>query len=1116
MTVTLVSGSTYQISGLAALDAANGTYTLTVNGADVSDLAGNAGTNSLSTFWVESTSLPAAPTDLAISPNTGISPGLTDTGAVTLTGSLGATGLTVNVFDVTTNTDLGDATVTGQSFSIALNLSIGANQLLVTAEDAAGNTSPTSIFNAFIDETSPTISSFAPVSPNPTNTAVASVDVTFSKPINLATFAAADLSLTDNGGANLITSAVTISLVSGSTYAINGLAGLTAAEGTYLLMVNAAGLQDQAGNTGTGSLSTSWLMDTTPPTSSVSALPSPTTSTSFLVTATGSDSSGSNGSTPSGIAIFDIFVSTDSGPFTLLAQVTPSDPSALFTGQAGNTYGFYSVATDNAGNVQATPTAAQVTVQVLFPLSVSSLMPVSPNPRNTPVAEINVSFNMPISTTTLTSADLSLTDNGGPNLITGSLSITRIMADTYLITGLAGLTSAEGSYSLTINAAGILDQYGNPGTGSMSTSWLMDTTPLTSTVNPLPQTTTSTTFTVSVSGSDPIGSNGSPPSGIASFALYVSEDGGPFTSFATVTPASPSAPFTGQVGHAYGFYSIATDKAGNVQPTPSAAQATVQIVNPLSLTAIATVSPNPRNTTVSAIDVTFSVPINTRSLSPGALTLTDDGGANLINSGVSISLVSGDMYAIGGLAGLTQAQGLYTLTVNAADIHDQYGNLGSDSLSTSWLMDTTPPTSTVSPLPKVGNSLVFPVTVTGTVPTEPAGSPTVDIASFAVYVSTNGGAWTLWQTLTPSSGTPNTASANYPGKSNTVYAFYSVATDNAGNTQAYKPSVEASTDLPYLNTPATQVTSSSTYHGDGTFTLNLSGTDAGGSGLAYFEVYVAIGAGTPVLIGPAVPAGVANSSGTYQTTTTYLMPSSNYGISNTYKFYSVGIDAAGLEEPMHAMYDISFTKSYTEPAASQLTVSSLTVENGAAERTYIRYLDVNFNDATNSVLQAIINSVNNPTTSNPAELTLTQNNLTDSGTPASVSLKGLLAVIDNAIEIDFGTGGIGGNSSTTTADGYYTLTFSPLSGQGQAATHHFYRLLGDVDGDGTVNQNDLNEIAAARGQSLSQIAAAIGQTATGLTALSMDVNGDGSVNTTDLALATKSKGNSLKGGLLLG
>ncbi len=73
-----------------------------------------------------------------------------------------------------------------------------------------------------------------------------------------------------------------------------------------------------------------------------------------------------------------------------------------------------------------------------------------------------------------------------------------------------------------------------------------------------------------------------------------------------------------------------------------------------------------------------------------------------------------------------------------------------------------------------------------------------------------------------------------------------------------------------------------------------------------------------------------------------------------------------------------------------------------------------------------------------------------------------------------------------------------------------------MNGDGTVDQNDLNEIAVARGQSVSQIATAIGQPASGLTPLSMDVNGDGTVNTTDLSLATKSKGNSLKNGLPLG
>ena len=258
---------------------------------------------------------------------------------------------------------------------------------------------------------------------------------------------------------------------------------------------------------------------------------------------------------------------------------------------------------------------------------------------------------------------------------------------------------------------------------------------------------------------------------------------------------------------------------------------------------------------------------------------------------------------------------------------------------------------------------------------------------------------------------------------------------------------------------------------------------------------------------------MASGNGTYQATIAY--PGLTDGVSHTYRFFSVGIDAAGLVQPSPSMPNVTDVNVTFQPP-SQLAVTGLTVENGAAERSYIRYLDLSFNESNSSLLQSIVNSVNSPTAGNPSELTLTQYGLDGSGAGTSVSLKGLLDVIDSAIEIDFGAGGIGGNPGTTTADGYYALSFTPQSGQGQAATHHFFRLLGDVNGDGTVDQNDLNAVAAARGQSLSQIASASGQPATGLTALSMDVKGDGSVNTTDLALATKSKGRSLGKNLPLG
>ena len=99
----------------------------------------------------------------------------------------------------------------------------------------------------------------------------------------------------------------------------------------------------------------------------------------------------------------------------------------------------------------------------------------------------------------------------------------------------------------------------------------IDTTTPTSTVTALPSTTTTPSFTVSWSGSDGAGS------GIADYNVYVSDDGGAFTLFQSETTAT-SATFTGQVGHTYGFYSVATSNVGLVQPTPAGAQASTTIV----------------------------------------------------------------------------------------------------------------------------------------------------------------------------------------------------------------------------------------------------------------------------------------------------------------------------------------------------------------------------------------------------------------------------------------------------------------------------------------------------------------------------------------------------------
>jgi hypothetical protein len=99
----------------------------------------------------------------------------------------------------------------------------------------------------------------------------------------------------------------------------------------------------------------------------------------------------------------------------------------------------------------------------------------------------------------------------------------------------------------------------------------IDNTVPTSTVAALPATESSASFTVSWSGSDGDGL------GIQYYNVYVSDDGGAFTLFQANTTAT-SATFAGQLGHTYGFYSVATSNVGLTQPTPAGAQASTTIV----------------------------------------------------------------------------------------------------------------------------------------------------------------------------------------------------------------------------------------------------------------------------------------------------------------------------------------------------------------------------------------------------------------------------------------------------------------------------------------------------------------------------------------------------------
>ncbi len=110
-------------------------------------------------------------------------------------------------------------------------------------------------------------------------------------------------------------------------------------------------------------------LDDVAPTSTVNALPVDSPA-QFTVSWSGTDPD--NGS---GVAEYDVYVSTDGGAYTAF-QVGTTATSAEFTGSPGHSYAFYSVATDAVGNAQATPASAQASTTVP-PLAVTSISSVS-------------------------------------------------------------------------------------------------------------------------------------------------------------------------------------------------------------------------------------------------------------------------------------------------------------------------------------------------------------------------------------------------------------------------------------------------------------------------------------------------------------------------------------------------------------------------------------------------------------------------------------------------------------------------------------------------------------------------------------------------------------------
>jgi hypothetical protein len=166
-------------------------------------------------------------------------------------------------------------------------------------------------------------------------------------------------------------------------------------------------------------------------------------------------------------------------------------------------------------------------------------------------------------------------------------------------------------------------------------------------------------------------------------------------------------------------------------------------------------------------------------------------------------------------------------------------------------------------------------------------------------------------------------------------------------------------------------------------------------------------------------------------------------------------------------------------------LEGITVQNGSVGRSYVRYVTLAF--GTTQGLAAAVSSIGTVT----PRMSLTFAGLTGTQSLAR-SLTNLVSVVGTEVRIDFGINGVGGDRNSLMGDGVYRLRLD-LDGDGQLDVNaSFFRLFGDVDGNGVVSEIDIGLVQTAQGQTGGNLAT--------------DLNGDGLVNLTDLNNVKRRRG----------
>ncbi|PAX51879.1 putative Ig domain-containing protein [Brunnivagina elsteri] len=542
--------------------------------------------------------------------------------------------------------------------------------------------------------------------------------------------------------------------------------------GQYQLSVNAAGVQDFEGLSGTGIVNESWLFTgDRPAVAGLTGFTSNRLNTSINNPITVTFTEAIN---PSSFDFNDLFLNRDGGGDLIkntvnIIQIDATTYQISNLGDLTNVDGEYTFlvnargVTDTDGNTGIGAKGFTWALNTNAP-KLQSITDVT-SPRNTKVSSLDIAFSKAIDSTTFDLSDIILTRDGTTNLITSSTNLTQVNDTTYRLNGLTGLQSTDGNYSLAVVGSGIQDTNGNIVTNSLTETWTLDTiAPNTATniqitngvVNPSGQIRVNST-SINITGS--LNETG--------LKVYVRDKNlNQSLAQATVSGTSFNAAVQLSGAGARELEIQVVDAAGNTTTTALNLFADVTKPAITQFLNLPTSTPNP----VNSIDVQFSEQINLSTFDKSDITLTRDGVTLTLPNTVTVENISGTTYRIKGLGDLTNTPGTYSLQVNATTIQDNAGNSG-DAPKTATFTIASPTTPGITLTQTGGNTAVTEGgnadTYSLVLKTQPTADVTINLAvgnqittnkTTFTFTTAN---WNLPQTITVTAVNDTTPEGNH-------------------------------------------------------------------------------------------------------------------------------------------------------------------------------------------------------------------------------------------------------------------------------------------------------------------------------------------------------------------